>query len=298
MVAGGFASIFAYCLTLLKGKAGLNGWSWIFIIEGAITVVLCGLGWFIIVDFPAKAKFLNDRDRFIAVERINRDRGDGEQDKITFKVMLHHLQDPKLYMWSIMLMTSTLPGYAYTYFLPIILHDGLGYSTTMSQLLTAPPAVVAAIFTYTSSYLADRYKIRGPLIGLHQALTATGMLITAFAKGNGVRLFGAYLGIAALQFCIPGVLSYQANNIVSHSKRSLAAATCMIGGGIGGIAASVAFKASERPAYTTGVYTTLAFTIFSICGMSVMTLHFRRVNKRIDAGTLVMHGQQGWRYTY
>lgn len=298
VVAGGFASIFAYCLTLLKGKAGLNGWSWIFIIEGAITVVLCGLGWFIIVDFPAKAKFLNDRDRFIAVERINRDRGDGEQDKITFKVMLHHLKDPKLYMWSIMLMTSTLPGYAYTYFLPIILHDGLGYSTTMSQLLTAPPAVVAAIFTYTSSYLADRYKIRGPLIGLHQALTATGMLITAFAKGNGVRLFGAYLGIAALQFCIPGVLSYQANNIVSHSKRSLAAATCMIGGGIGGIAASVAFKASERPAYTTGVYTTLAFTIFSICGMSVMTLHFRKVNRRIDAGTLVMHGQPGWRYTY
>lgn len=28
VVAGGFASIFAYCLTLLKGKAGLNGWSW------------------------------------------------------------------------------------------------------------------------------------------------------------------------------------------------------------------------------------------------------------------------------
>ena len=29
---GGFAAIFAYVLTLLKGKGGLNGWSWIFII--------------------------------------------------------------------------------------------------------------------------------------------------------------------------------------------------------------------------------------------------------------------------
>jgi hypothetical protein len=206
----------------------------IFIIEGAITTALCLFGWFIIVDFPAKAKFMSDRERHIAVERINRDRGDGEEDKISFRVILHHLSDIKLYGWDIMRLTSTLPGYAYSYFLPIILREGLGFSTTNAQLLTAPPYVVAALFTFTSSWLADRYHMRGPLIALHQALTAAGMLITTFAKGTGARLFGAYIGIAFMQFCIPGVLSYQANNIASHSKRSIAAATCLIGGGIGG----------------------------------------------------------------
>jgi hypothetical protein len=165
-----------------------------------MTSVLCTFGWFIIVDFPAKAKFLSDRDRHIAVQRINRDRGDGEEDKIALKVILHHLTDIKLYGWGIMLMSSTLPGYAYSYFLPIILQDGLGFSTTSAQLLTAPPYVLAATFTFTSSWLADRYRIRGPLIAIHQALTATGMLITAFAKGTGARLFGAYMGIAMLQF--------------------------------------------------------------------------------------------------
>jgi cyanate permease len=99
-----------------------------------------------------------------------------------------------------MLCTSTLPGYAYSYFLPTILQGGLGFSTANAQLLTAPPYILAALFTFTSSWLADRYRIRGPLIALHQALTATGMLITAFAKGTGARLFGAYMGIAFLQF--------------------------------------------------------------------------------------------------
>lgn len=121
--------------------------------------------------------------------------------------------------------------------------------------------MIAAVLTFTSSWLADRYRIRGPIIAIHQALTATGMLITAFAKGTGARLFGAYMGLAFLSFCVPGILSYQANNIVLHSKRSITAATCMIGGGIGGIIASVAFKESEKPNY-------IVSSISSLCCLS------------------------------
>ncbi|KFY64722.1 hypothetical protein V496_03070 [Pseudogymnoascus sp. VKM F-4515 (FW-2607)] len=200
VLVGGFAAVFAYVLTLLKGKQGLNGWQWIFIIEGAITVVICFTGWFLIVDFPGKAKFLTPTERKYAVERINDDRGDGEQDKITMRLIIHHLADPKLYAFSFMLMSSTLPGYAYSYFLPIIFKDGLGYSTSKSQLMSAPPYVLAAILTYTSSWLADRFHIRGPVIAFHQAMTFTGMLITAFAESTGARLFGAYLGIGFLQY--------------------------------------------------------------------------------------------------
>ena len=172
----------------------------IFIIEGAITIGLCVFGWFLIVDFPAKAKFLTTEERAYALERINDDRGDGEQDPVNLRVILHHLSDPKLYAYSFMLMASTLPGYAYSYFLPLILKGSLGYSTSMSQLLSAPPYILAAIMTFTSSWLADRFRIRGAIIALHQAITATGMLVTAFATNPHARYFGAYLGIGFLQF--------------------------------------------------------------------------------------------------
>jgi hypothetical protein len=58
------------------------------------------------------------------------------------------------------------------------------------------------------------------------------------------------IGIGFLQFCIPGVLTFQANNITTHSKRAVASATCLIGGGVGGVIASSAFKSSESPQYT------------------------------------------------
>jgi MFS family permease len=129
------------------------------------------------------------------INRIDDDRGDAEEDEVTLSRILFHLRDWKLYIWSFNLMASTLPGYAYSYFLPIILRDGMGFSTTQSQLLSCPPYVFAAIMTLVSGWLGDRYKIRGPVVAVHQLLTAAGMLITAYGKANGARYFGSFLGM-------------------------------------------------------------------------------------------------------
>ncbi|KAG4425578.1 hypothetical protein IFR04_001275 [Cadophora malorum] len=299
VILGGFAAIFAYVLTLLKGREGLNGWQWIFIIEGAITVFVCAIGWFVIVDFPAKAgKFLAPEEKKFMIDRINNDRGDAEEDQVNARRILHHLKDWRLYFWSFNLMASTLPGYAYSYFLPVILKQGMGYSTAQSQLLSAPPYVLAAIMTFTSGWLGDRYHIRGPLIAVHQLLTAVGMLITAYGGSNAARYFGAFLGIGFLQYCIPGVITFQANNITSHSKRAVAAATCMMGGGLGGIFASVAFKQTESPKYTTGIFVTLATSLTSIILVCIMDFYFWRCNKRARAGTHRNEGMSDWYYTY
>ncbi|OAL46786.1 retrograde regulation protein 2 [Pyrenochaeta sp. DS3sAY3a] len=298
VLASGFSAILAYALTLLAGTHGLNGWRWIFIIEGAITIGVCILGWFLIIDFPTRAgKFLKPEEQKFIIDRLNDDRRDGEEDEMTLAVVLHHLKDWRLYVWAFNLMSSTLPGYAYSYFLPVILREGMGFSTTKSQLLTAPPYAFAAVVAFASGWLGDRYKIRGPIIAVHQILTAAGMLITVYGKSNAVRYFGAYLGIGFLQFCVPGVLTFQANNITQHSKRAIASATCLIGGGLGGIIAGVAFIAKERPTYRTGVFTTLGFSIASILLIVVLDIHLWRCNRAAKAGKRQNEGIEDWMYT-
>jgi len=37
------------------------------------------------------------------------------------------------------------------------------------------------------------------------------MLITAYGGSNAARYFGAFLGIGFLQYCIPGVITFQAS---------------------------------------------------------------------------------------
>lgn len=213
--------------------------------------MVCICGWFIIIDFPTKAgKFLTPAEQQFVIERIDNDRGDAEEDDITGAKILHHLKDWKLYFWSFNLMTTAVPGYAYSYFLPIILRNGMGFSSTNAMLLSAPPYVFAAIIAMLTGWLSDKFKIRGPIIAVHQAISAVGMLMILYGNSNALRFFGAFISIASQQSCVPAVLTFQSNNITSHSKRAVSSATCIIGGGVGGIIASVAFMSKESPHYT------------------------------------------------
>ncbi|KAF7553561.1 hypothetical protein G7Z17_g3528 [Cylindrodendrum hubeiense] len=266
--------------SILIGMGFTKSWGTMALCRALLGIFEAGFlpGRFIIIDFPTQAdKFLSPAEKEFIIARINHDRGDAEEDTINAAKVLHHLKDWRLYCWAFNLMASTLPGYAYSYFLPIILRDGMGYSSTQAQLLSAPPYILAAIMTFVSGWLGDRYKIRGPVIAIHQALTAA--------------------SIGFLQFCVPGVLTFQANNITSHSKRAVASATCLIGGGIGGIIAGTAFKATESPHYTTGIWTTFAISMVSIVIIGLTDLHLWRRNKAALAGLGVNEGMDGWMYT-
>jgi MFS family permease len=93
--------------------------------------------------------------------------------------------------------------------LPIILKKGMGYSTTQSQLLSAPPYILAAIMAFASGWLGDRLRVRGPIIAVHQGITAVGMILTAFGPNNAVRYFGAFLGMLfplTMTYCLIGLI--------------------------------------------------------------------------------------------
>lgn len=47
----------------MDGVGGLEGWRWIFILEGILTVVLAVGAFFVIYDTPADAKFLTPEER-------------------------------------------------------------------------------------------------------------------------------------------------------------------------------------------------------------------------------------------
>ena len=84
----------------------IQGWRWIFIIEGIITVLAGLVGWFFLIDFPQKASFLSNQERRRVIERLNRDRGDGDHDQITLSKVLRHLCDLKI--WGFSLIVSLL----------------------------------------------------------------------------------------------------------------------------------------------------------------------------------------------
>jgi MFS family permease len=101
----GFANIFALGLVQISRVSSLSGWRWIFIIEGAITMIAAVAAYFIIVDFPASKsnKFLTEEERAFVQARLFEDRGaEDEHVKINAAVIFRTALDWKIWSFSMM----------------------------------------------------------------------------------------------------------------------------------------------------------------------------------------------------
>ena len=58
----------------MNGVSGLSGWQWLFIVSGAITILLGFLGFLILPDSPAntRAVWLTRREKDLSLERLER----------------------------------------------------------------------------------------------------------------------------------------------------------------------------------------------------------------------------------
>lgn len=304
VMAGGFSSILAYGIMQLGGTHGIEAWRWIFIVEGVATAGLGLISYLVIIDFPDKVltkrngSFLTESDVALIKARIDRDRDDSMEDPLTWGKVGKHLLDLKLWGFAFLFMSSTVPAYAFSYFLPIIL-KGMGYSTAMAQILTAPPFVFAVIFGMSMAFVADKMRMRGPVIAAQAIVCLIGLAITAYAKQNPVRYFGTFLGVAGAQGNVPAVLSYQSNNIRMNSKRSVGSALQVGFGAIGGIVASTVFRqADAATGYRPGMWTAIGLQILILIIVAVTTIHFRVQNKRQALGQVIIEGHEAFTYTY
>ncbi len=79
LISGAFSGLIAAGITgNLDGNLGLRAWRWLFIIEGAITVVIAAAAWFLLPDFPRTTKWLTDNEKELAVWRLDEDIGEDD----------------------------------------------------------------------------------------------------------------------------------------------------------------------------------------------------------------------------
>lgn len=212
--------------------------------------------------------------------------------------------------------------YALAFFIPIIL-AGMGYTTGMVFLLSAPPAVAAVPWVLFISWIADKTRCRAPWIMLQATLGIVGLMIVAYAKNNGARYFGIFMGLAGANSNIPTALAWQANNIRGQSLRMLvspfffftfclspmsdknanlnprvASAMQVAFGAVGGIYASTTFMEKDAPTYRNGMWAVTGCQFYILIATVLMVLHYRRQNKRADRGEIIIEDMEGFRYTY
>ena len=69
-IAGAFSGLLAFAISKMHGVGGLEGWRWIFILEGIVTVVVAIAAYFLLYEFPETAGFLTEEERAFVIHRL------------------------------------------------------------------------------------------------------------------------------------------------------------------------------------------------------------------------------------
>ncbi|KAK0189866.1 MFS general substrate transporter [Armillaria mellea] len=277
-LAGAFSGLLAFAISFMSGTRGLLGWSWIFIIEGSATVVVGLLAFFILVDFPATAKFLTPEERAFVVWKKKYDNSSvGEEEHFSVKHIIQALTDWQVFLHILIYMSVIGPLYGITLFLPTIINT-FGHTAAISQLLTVPPYIFATIVLYLFARYSDRLKMRSPFIYLGLGMLLVGFSINVSDAAPGVKYFGTFFCVAGSYASFPGVVAWLGNNLAGQYKRGVGMATQIGIGNFAGAIASNIYRTQDSPRFILGHALELMFVGIGIVCVPIAVISYKWIN--------------------
>lgn len=191
ILSGAFGSVVSGAITsTLDGAHGIRGWRWLFIVEGVATTGVSLIVHWTLLDYPHSSRGLSAEEQKLAQARLVEDgiadSGDTEsQNRSIFVALVKAISNWRTWVLVPAYMTI-LGALAISYFYPTLI-NGMGYTSTTAQYMTAPLYLVSLVFAIPVCWFADRKPhLRGKLLVVN---LMTGMVF--FALTAGIRNYTA-----------------------------------------------------------------------------------------------------------
>ncbi|KAK2041937.1 MFS general substrate transporter [Colletotrichum somersetense] len=269
--SGGLSGLLAFGIARMDGIGGLEGWRYIFLLEGAVTIA-AGLAMpFLIVDTPEMAKWLSDDEkRFIDLRlRLSGVRSQTQEgDKLSWRLLFQTLTDWKIGLGILLAWANSVPNAAFKFTMPQIIKQ-LGFPTATAQLLTIPPYFCGGVAAWVTGRMSDKFTWRMPFIVGPMAVLAVALGILFHYSGDvNINVPAMYIGVVLAQIgtypLLPGISAWIGNNLAPSWKRSIGLAWLLAAGNVGSIIGSSIFLDNEAPQYPTGYGTSLGIICMAL----------------------------------
>ncbi|BEI80833.1 hypothetical protein CcaverHIS002_0113620 [Cutaneotrichosporon cavernicola] len=269
----------------MDGLRGLAGWRWLYIIEGALTIVV-GIGsFFAIADRYETASYLSERQKFLMRVRHAKAAVYSRDEGFSWNEFRRYTRDPMIYLSGFVLLCMDTCMYGFSTFLVVII-NGLGYSPIVSQALSAPVYGWAAIVYLFGALASDRYSVRYKIILPLSLVTIVGYAILLANPANlGARLFACFLAGMGIYICVGLQVTWLGQNMAGYRKRSFAIGIQLTMGNIGGVIAGQIYRTNHKPAYKLGHAASLGFWAVAILATTLQFYVWRRRNVHREALT-------------
>ncbi|GAM91251.1 hypothetical protein ANO11243_092980 [Dothideomycetidae sp. 11243] len=273
-------------------KSSLYPYQWMFIIFGVLTIIIGISLWWTMPDSPTNARFLTERERAIAVERLSSNKTGIKNAQHKPSQIIECLTDVKVWLLVFGIFWHNMTNSLQTNFLGLIL-KGYGYSTYEAVLFNLPASAVAAAAILLISLLNRSRHIEGRRIFLIMALYLPGIMACAILyvvplkrSNRAIHLFAVW-SVPAVAAAAGVQYSLLASNVAGYTKKTIAGAMFFAAYCVANIVTPQTFLASQAPKYTTGVIVTLSAFCINIALFAILYVLYRAENakrNRLDEG--------------
>ncbi|CAH0055607.1 unnamed protein product [Clonostachys solani] len=286
-------------ISSLEGKLGWEGWRWLFLIEGVVTVFFGFIFYFILIEYPINTtKFFTKEECDLAYNRNLHDRQISvEHSKLRmtpWQSVKAVLADPR--SWGFLclyIIDSTCTSISY--FIPVTL-KAMGYTSITAQWMTVPiwvsGAVIMVIVCTSSDYLRNRnWHIFGCLtVGLICSIVC----VTTTDPKPRYAMLCFYIG--GIYAAVALILNWTSEEMaLPDQKRSVALAFVNSWGNLSIIWGSRLWKTAENPVYNTGFTTTACLAALGAILAAALPFAFKYLPKEpmTKAERELLAAQQG-----
>lgn len=287
-LAGAFGGLIAYGVHRFSGRFGIEGWRWIFIVEGSITA-FCGiLLFFLIADFPEQARFLNDEERTYITKKLELDMGESNfESAITIRDILNVLRDWRVLICALSYFGCIVGGYGYAYFSVAIIKT-FGLSALNVQVYSIYPWIVTFASNMLVAFFSDwtRHRYLYTVGCLVVTVAGYGMLLgtSATVENMHVRYAACFLIVIGLYAAMPLIICWSNMNFSGHTRKMVASAFQVGFGNIGGIIAVFVYRSKDAPGYRRGIWVSMALVLLTMGSITVYVCGLLKVNRDRDSG--------------
>ncbi|KAJ5950116.1 hypothetical protein N7454_001700 [Penicillium verhagenii] len=285
-LSGAFGGLLARGLAEIATRGGLEGWRWIFIIEGLLTFVCGVISYFVLPNSLESASFLTTEEREFGHERLKLDHPanvDGlaaEEQSFMWSEVRRGILCVQLWL-SASAYFAILSGlYSFGLFLPTIIQNlGIAKNANDVQLWSVIPYAVATVITVIVAFVSDRLHLRGVIMLFTLPIAIIGYAVIANVDSPHIQYGMTFLMATGQYASVPCILVWMSNNSAGHYKRATTSAMQLAIANCGGFVATFNYPSKDGPQFHRGHTIILGLLVFAWFMILFNVLYCAKVNR-------------------
>jgi len=255
---------------------GLEGWRWLFILEGIPAVVFGIVTFFYLTDWPSQARWLALPEREWIRRELNREKA--EKGTVRSYTIAQALRHREVILLTLIYFLGATGIYGFTIWLPTILKRASGFSTGAITWLAAVPYLAALAATLVNGWHSDRSQERhwhaaAPL------LAGSAALFFAVVSGNHFWIqFGCFAIFAACVYSYQPCFWALPTSMLDQSAAAASIGLINSLGNLGGFAGP--FVVGYLVTYTGSFTSGFVYLLVNLLGAGMLVLWLRGVTHR------------------